>query len=154
MRKKTLQDWAAIAEIVGTVAIVVSFIFVVQGLNQNTKALKVANLNQIYGAADDLNSDIVSSPELASLYVERVFGVNGLKAEEAQFVIVMRRELNQWEQFYFWNRDGVISDDDWQNWDAYFSEVFSDHFPKAWWEGTKKYYYVEFATHVDRIYEG
>ena len=154
MRKVTLQDWAAIAEIVGTVAIVVSLIFVVQGLNQNTKALQVANLNQIYGAIGDLNSDIASSPELASLYVEKVFGVNGLKAEEAQFAIVMRREMNQWEQFYLWNRDGVIGDDDWQTWDAYFSEYFSDHFPKEWWEGIRKYYYAEFATRVDRIYEG
>lgn len=153
MRKLTLQDCAAIAEIVGTVAVVVSLIFVIQGLNQNTKALQVANLNQIYDRTDKLNGDIVSSPELASLVVEKVFGVKGLNADEAQFAISMRRELNQWEQFYFWNRDGVIDDDDWSDWDAYYAEFFSEHFPKEWWDGIRKFYYVEFASRVDHIYE-
>lgn len=153
MRKFTLQDWAAIAELVGTVAIVVSLMFVVQGLNQNTKALRVANLNQIYDRTDSLNADIAASPELASFYVKEIFGVDGLSGEEAQFAIVMRRELNQWEQFYLWNRDGVIDDDDWNDWDVYYSEVFFNHFPREWWNGIKSYYYSEFATHVDRIYE-
>jgi len=148
-----LQDCAAIAETVGTVAVVVSLIFVIQGLNQNTKALQVANLNQIYDRTDKLNGDIVSSPELASLVVEKVFGVKGLNADEAQFAISMRRELNQWEQFYFWNRDGVIDDDDWSDWDAYYAEFFSEHCPKEWWDGIRKFYYVEFASRVDHIYE-
>ena len=152
MRKLTLQDWAAIAEIMGTVAIVVSLVFVVQGLNQNTKALQISNLNEIYNRTDNVNGDIAASPELASLFVEKVFGVKGLRAEEAQFAITMRRELNQWEQFYLWNRDGVINDDDWEVWDAYYSEYLSGNFPQEWWNGIKKYYYSEFSSHVDHIY--
>ena len=124
MPKLNLQNWAAIAEIIGTAAIIVSLIFVVHGLNQNTKALQIANLNQIYDRSDSLNSDLVSSPELASLYVKEVFGVAGLTAEEAQFAIVMRRELNQWEQFWYWNRDGVIGNDVWEDWDAYYVEHY------------------------------
>ena len=152
MRKLTLQDWAAIAEIMGTVAIVVSLVFVVQGLNQNTKVLQISNLNEIYNRTDNVNGDIAASPELASLFVEKVFGVKGLRAEEAQFAITMRRELNQWEQFYLWNRDGVINDDDWEVWDAYYSEYLSGNFPQEWWNGIKKYYYSEFSSHVDHIY--
>ena len=153
VRKLTLQDWAAIAEIIGTAAIVVSLVFVIQGLNQNTKALQVANLNQIYDRTDNLNGDIAASPELATFYVEEVFGVEGLRPEEAQFAIVMRRELNQWEQFYVWKRDGVVEGDDWEVWDAYYAEYFSRHFPKEWWNGVKKYYYSDFSSHVDQIYE-
>ena len=153
MRKFTLHEWAAIAEVVGTVAIVVSLVFVIQGLNQNTRALQVSNLNQIYDRTDSLNGDIAASPELASFYVEEVFGVEGLKPEEAQFAVAMRRELNQWEQFYIWNRDGVIDGDDWIVWDAYYSEYLSSHFPKEWWNGIREYYYSDFSSHVDQIYE-
>lgn len=153
MRKVTLQDLAAIAEIVGTIAIVVSLIFVIQGLNQNTKALQVQSLSLIYDSADNQAGDIAASPELASFYVEKVFGIKGLKAEEAQFAILLRRELNQWEQFYVWNLDGVVGDDHWNDWDTYYSEYLSDHFPKEWWDGIRKYYYDEFALHVDQIYE-
>ena len=153
MRKFTLQDWAAIAEVFGTVAIVVSLVFVVHGLNQNTKTLQISNLNEIYNRTDSTNGDIAASPELASLYVEKVFGVKGLRVEEAQFAVTMRRELNQWEQFYLWHRDGVIDDADWEEWDAYFAEYLSGNFPKEWWNGIKKYYYSDFSSHVDHIYE-
>lgn len=153
MRKLNLQNWAAIAEIVGTVAIIVSLVFVVHGLNQNTKALQVANLNQIYDRIDSVNSDLVSSPELASLYVKEVFGVDGLTAEEAQFAIVMRRELNQWEQFWFWKLDGVIDQAVWEEWDGYYAEYLSNHFSKELWNGIRKYCHPDFASRVDKIYE-
>ena len=153
MRKWTLQDWAAIAEIVGTVAVVVSLLFVVHGLNQNTKVLQVANLNQIYDRSDSLNGDIAASPELASFYVREVFGVDGLGPEESQFAIVMRRELNQWEQFWYWNRDGVIDNDVWEDWDAYYAEHLSDNFSKELWSGIRSYYHPDFSSHVDHIYE-
>lgn len=153
MRKTSLKNWAAIAEIVGTVAIIVSLVFVVHGLNQNTKALQVANLNQIYDRIDSVNSDLVSSPELASLYVKEVFGVDGLTAEEAQFAILMRRDLNQWEQFWFWNRDGVIGQAVWEEWDGYYAEYLSNHFSKELWNGIRKYCHPDFASRVDKIYE-
>ena len=153
MRKLNLQNWAAIAEVVGTVAIIVSLIFVVHGLNQNTKALQVANLNQIYDRSDSLNSDLTSSPELAALYVAKVFGVEGLTAEEAQFAIVMRRELNQWEQFWYWNRDGVIDDIVWEDWDAYYAEHLSTHFSEELWNGIRDYYHPDFASRVDQSYQ-
>ena len=153
MRKINLQNWAAIAEIVGTVAIIVSLIFVVHGLNQNTKALQVSNLNQIYDRTDSVNSDLVSSPELASLYVKEVFGVTGLTGEEAQFAILMRRELNQWEQFWFWKRDGVIGNDVWEDWDDYYADYLSNNFPEELWNGIRKYYQTDFASHVDQTYE-
>jgi hypothetical protein len=153
LRKLNLQDWAAVAEIFGTMAVVVSLVFVVQGLSQNTKALQKANLNNIYDRSDSLNGDILANPALASYYVEEVFGVNNLSAEEAQFAIVMRRELNQWEQFYTWQRNGVIDGGDWNDWDANYSEFFSKHFPEEWWNGIKTYYYADFSSHVDSVYE-
>jgi hypothetical protein len=151
LRKLNLQNWAAIAEIVGTVAIIVSLIFVVHGLNQNTKALQAANLNQIYERSDSLNSDLASSPELASLYVKKVFGVEGLTAEEAQFAIVMRRDLNQWEQFWHWHRDGVVGDELWEDW-AYYAEYLSNNFRRELWLGIRRYYHPDFALRVDQIY--
>ena len=87
------------------------------------------------------------------MYVKEVFGVAGLTAEEAQFAIVMRRELNQWEQFWYWNRDGVIGNDVWEDWDAYYVEHLSNNFPKELWNGIRKYYHPDFASHVDKIYK-
>ena len=92
-------------------------------------------------------------PALASYYAEEVFGVKDLSVEEAQFAILMRRELNQWEQFYIWHRDGEINSGDWEDWNAYYSEYLTRHFPQAWWNGIKIYCYPEFSLHVDSIYD-
>jgi len=156
MRKLSLRDWAAVAEIAGTIAVVVSLVFVVQSLNQNTQELQNANLNHVYDRYDHLNSDLAGSPELASLYAEKILNLKGMDGGDAQLLFLMRRELNQWEQYYSWQSGGFLSESDWQDWDSYFRVLFSNAFPKEWWLALRPYYQGtqgEFGSHVDRIYD-
>lgn len=48
MRRLTLSEWAAVGEIVGTIAVVISLVFVVYGLNQNTAAIHGSTENIIF----------------------------------------------------------------------------------------------------------
>ena len=156
MGKLSLRDWAAVAEIAGTIAVVVSLIFVIHSVNQNTQELQNANLNHVYDRYDALNSDIAASPELAALYVKKVLKIEGLEAGDAQILALMRRELNQWEQYYSWHSSGLLSESEWQDWDAYFRLIMSDAFPQEWWLALRPYYQGtqgKFTSHVDRIYD-
>jgi hypothetical protein len=45
MRKLDLQEWSAVAEIVGTVGIVISLLFVAYTVNRNTIELRSTNEN-------------------------------------------------------------------------------------------------------------
>jgi len=52
MKKLDLTDWAAAAEIVGTVAVVVSLLFVGMNIKQNTAAVQAMNDNVLYEMTD------------------------------------------------------------------------------------------------------
>jgi hypothetical protein len=148
-------DWnkmAAISEVIGTIAVVVSLVFVVHSVNQNTDALRNSNLNHVYDRLDSLNSDIAADPQLSLMYANRVVGLTDIEASDAQFLTSMRRELAQWEQYYQWHRDGLLDGDDWTDWDDYYEVLFFTAFPREWWQSVRKYYIDEFASHVDQIY--
>jgi hypothetical protein len=132
---------------------VVSLAFVVHSVNQNTEALQNANLNHVYDRLDSLNSDIAADPQLSIIYTNKVFGLENITSDEAMFLVTMRREINQWEQYFTWNRDGLLDDNDWNDWDAYYRKLFANVFPEGWWQALRKYHSEPFAIHVDQIYD-
>ena len=105
---------------------------------------------------DSFNSDVASSPELASHYAKKVLKIEGIDARDAQLLALMRRELNQWEQYFVWHSGGLLSESDWQDWDGYFRLSISNALPQEWWLALRPYYQGtqgEFRAHVDRVYE-
>ena len=65
MQKFALKEWAAVAEIIAAVAVIISLVFVVQSINQNTAAVQSTNDNFIYDLQYARTRDIVSSPGMA-----------------------------------------------------------------------------------------
>jgi len=153
MKKVDWNKLAAMSEVIGTVAIVVSLAFVVQSVNQNTETLKNANLNHVYDRLDSLNSDIAADPQLSVIYANRVFGLEDITSDDAVFLVTMRREINQWEQYFTWNLDGLLDDSEWDDWNAYYKTLFTSAFPSEWWQALRKYHSEPFALHVDQIYD-
>ena len=58
------KKWAAIAEIVGTFAVVISLIFVGISIRQNTAVIQADQQNLLYVLTDSWLSDQVAHPEL------------------------------------------------------------------------------------------
>ncbi len=50
MRRLGLSDWASIAEITGTIAVVISLLIVAYSLERNTTALSGQIVNEMYDA--------------------------------------------------------------------------------------------------------
>lgn len=48
MKKMTLSQWAQVAEIGGTLAVVISLLTVVWSINQNTAAMSARGVDDIY----------------------------------------------------------------------------------------------------------
>jgi hypothetical protein len=84
--------------------------------------------------------------------VKRILKLEGLTASEAQLLFTLRRDLNQWEQYFMWNADGLLDRSDWLAWDDYFQILFSNSLPQTWWNALRPYYADDFAKHVDQIY--
>lgn len=63
--KSKLSDIASIAEIIGSVAIVVSLIYVGVQVNDSTRAVRSANANDISAAIADWYNVVGSNPQAA-----------------------------------------------------------------------------------------
>ena len=70
MRILSLSEWAAIGEIIGTVAVVISLLFVVFSLNQNTAAIHGSTENIIFEMHADLTNQFMLDPTLAEILVK------------------------------------------------------------------------------------
>ncbi len=72
-----LAEWAALAEIIGTVAIVVSLLFVGYSINRNTKKMQAVNENYLYEVQDSRRGAEAANSQLSALVVKAQSDVKG-----------------------------------------------------------------------------
>ena len=71
MKKFTLTEWAAAGEIVGTVAVVISLLFVAYSINRNTDATQASSENILFERHTELANQFMLDPTLAEIMVKR-----------------------------------------------------------------------------------
>jgi len=152
MRKLSLSDWGSLAEIVATVAVVISLIFVVISLERNTAVMQASNDNFIYELQFARSRDIVSSPGMASIYVRHRNGEELSAEEQERFYWDKMQELSTWELAFNRHRDGLFSTSQWKGWDGYFKSSFIDQFSSDSWAEVRDFYAEDFQSHVDAAY--
>lgn len=152
MRRLSISEWASLAEIVGTVAVVISLVFVVLSVNRNTAELRAANDAFLYELSDFVTATIAADPALAERYAKEAYEIEFGDSVEAQIFWNELRELNMWEAAYYWYVDGFISSRQWAGWDQAFSSTLKDEFPEDWWRAARKSYSPDFAKHLDHAY--
>ena len=152
MYKPDLAGWASIAEIVGTIAIVISLVFVILSVNRNTDVLRTANDAYIHERADSQLADIAAQPNVAVRYASASFGLEFADPTDAQMFFTEMRDMNMWEATYYWYLDGFFSERQWTGWDKAFSSTVRDEFREEWWRATRKSASDDFAAHVDAVY--
>ncbi len=152
MRRLSLSEWASLAEVVGTVAVVISLVFVVLSVNRNTAELRATNDAFLYEQSDSMTGTVAADPALAERYANKAYGLEFSDPVEAQIFWSEVRELNMWEAAYYWYLDGLFSSRQWAGWDQAFIATLKDEFPEDWWRTVRKSYSADFAKHVDRAY--
>ena len=152
MRKLSLSDWASLAEIVATVAVVISLIFVVISLERNTAVMQASNDNFIYELQYARARDIVSSPGMASIYVKHRTGEELSAEEQERLYWDKLQELSTWELAFNRHRDGLFATQQWEGWNEYFKVSFTPQFSADKWAEVRDYYAEDFQNHIDAVY--
>jgi len=115
MRKLQLSEWAAIAEIIGTVGIVLSLVFVGIQVRDNTKATQAAS----YQAAAEFDHQLLltvgSDPDTAAVFHTYSRAPETLSGDtEIQGRYLFGAVLRNLENFYIQNRLGTLSPASWE----------------------------------------
>ena len=152
MSKRDIKNYVAVAEIVASVAVVASLIFVVVSLNQNTVAVQVSNDNFLYQLEDARMADVTSDPEMADVFYRASSGEELSEAERFRYEYWVLRQLNVWEIAFIRYRDGLMPASQWQSWDESLSWTVPSRLSHETWTQYRTGYRAEFRSHVDAAY--
>ncbi|MDH3990400.1 MAG: hypothetical protein OEV34_14795 [Gammaproteobacteria bacterium] len=152
MSKKNLTSLAAIADIVASAAVVISLVFVVLSLNQNTEALRSSNDNYLYELMDQHLSDVQLDPNFAQIILKSASSEALSPEEELRLEIWIFRQLNTWELAFSRYQDGLMDPTDWSEWSETFSANILQLLSKEKWNQSKVGYGKDFVKYVDAIY--
>jgi hypothetical protein len=97
MNKLNLTGWAAISDIVGTIAVVISLIFVVVSIDQNTVQLQAQNDDFLIQLQDEAARDIELNPDLAAILLKFARQDELTDIETLRYQMDMSRWMNRWE---------------------------------------------------------
>ncbi len=112
----TLEEYAFLAEIIGTILVVVSLIYVAQQLRQNTKMARIAASEQGVKAELDLTEPIIGNREFAEVWAKGDQQFDSLdEPDRWRLLFFERRAIVWWHYVYQLRQQGLYRDADWQN---------------------------------------
>jgi len=111
--KLTLGNLAHLAEIIGSVAIVISLIYVGQELNANTAAVQAASLQAVTNASSASMLAVVENEDFAGIRVQATRAPSQLSATERLRWFLDQRQMwlhfqNVWQQWELGTLDNGI----------------------------------------------
>jgi len=138
MNRPDIQTWAAASQVLGTIAVVVSLLFVAYSINQNTKETHVANINVVYGAYRETELARAADADWIELVVAGSRGSRKLSNEETmRYDIYVSQHLNIWEQLIEDHERGFMPDDTFDGWDAFYGRFAKKYVPADVWQRVK-----------------
>jgi hypothetical protein len=110
----TLQDWGAIGELVGGVAVIVTLIYLAVQLRQYALGINSATFHSIMQGFNHLNTMFVSDPALADMYDRGMADPASLSPDERrQYVWLTRCYVNIYENLYQQFARGACPEEYW-----------------------------------------
>lgn len=109
-----ISDWASIAEIIGTVAVIVSLVFVGLQIRANAVATQSATYQDSVGHEIDILLAIAATPESATNHTKFLMDPSALDEgahEQAQWTFMATMRL--WENMYHQWQAGTLSHGGW-----------------------------------------
>jgi hypothetical protein len=142
------------AEIAGAIAVVVSLIYVGLSVNQNTNAIMVAN-HQALVALDQDTNGWFRDPSFAEVFEIATEDINQLSPTQArQYFTFVADKLNAWEFAFITHENGMMEDNIWNGWDAYYRSLINQKANRGYWDSGKAGYSPAFVSYVDSVLEG
>jgi hypothetical protein len=154
MVKLDIKTLAASAEIVASIAVVVSLLLVVASIDQNTKSLQSLNDNFLYELQSQRLRDVISDHEFASIVDRFVAGEDLTSVELRRYRYWQLQDINIWEIAFNRYNEGLLPEGQWTAWDRYFGDKLKTAYPEEWWAAIRHQYGDAFAGHLDAVYAG
>ena len=150
------MNWEAIgavAEFVGAIAVVITLIYLISQLRQNTKALRSSSYASIHQQEDDFLAEMARDPILARLEVKATLGVEILdESERLQWSWLGRRIVYMFHNFHYQRHLGGVDESIAAAWDNAWSKyLISNKGVRQTYETVKPSLSKGFIVYTDSI---
>ncbi|MFC1796764.1 hypothetical protein ACFL1V_06670 [Pseudomonadota bacterium] len=149
----SLDSLAAIAEVVGAIAVVLSLIYVGHQVKQNTKALRTQVHETLVGHVFAAEGTLLANADLARIIIKSSSVSESLTPDERlRADKYFTFEFVNWESAYLHYKQGFIEEQVWRRWDmsSYPDKEEQGYF--EFWAKHRDWYDSSFANHVDRVF--
>ena len=155
MRKPNFTEWAAIAEVIASVAVVISLLFVVYSVNRNTEVTAGAMENTLFEQHAQLANQVMADPSFAEILVKmradnpRLTEVEAVRWEKYQLNL-----LDIWAMAFMRHEAGLLAGNQWKAWDDYFTQLFKQGGEKLstnQWAALEYGYDKDFWLHARKV---
>lgn len=145
--KRTLQEYALLAEVVSAIAIVGSLIFVGLQIRQNTDHLRRGENN---ATMEQASATRLLTIDMAEILVKSRKGVDALSDVEMLKISTYYREA-MWSSFQIFDRErgGYLDEGDWQRSSP--AGLLANPVARSWWEEAKQTFPPAFVSAVDEV---
>lgn len=133
MRKLSLAEWASLAEVVASLAVVISLAFVGYSIQRNTAEVRAGHANSMYTASREIDLAVASDPEWSRIIAEGRAGGALTPAEWHRYDGYVISVLDLWDQLLGRHDDGLVDSKVFEGWDAYFEEFTTRHVSADVW---------------------
>ena len=144
----------AIAELIGSIAVVITLIYLAVQLRYNSKSTRLAAAHGLASTYTDTLSQISANPELTELYFKGLLGDPRLtKTQRRQFDLLILQFVRNGDVHFHSFIEGTMSVELWEATEKGFVHLYSQPGGKASWERQRHLVSESFRNHVEEKYQ-
>jgi len=152
----TLDALGNIGEFVGSIAVLISLIYLAIQIKKSTETERTSTYQSIVSDFGRMNQGLASDPELNFLYVRAMEDYESLNpSEKARISQVFYMTFRYFENMYYQHRKGYLEAEVWIGWQRLMVTYFGRPGFNTWWKSRRDVFSEPFAhfletTELDR----
>lgn len=148
--KLKLADWASVAEIIGTLAVIVSLLLLVRSVDQNTEVITASEANNIWESWRQVAVlPVLNNSQLAEVRSKVMDSQQLSTVEQIQWDVYLSAQIDLFAQLFERRSSGLISEEYWGYWSGGFWAVWETNDFARIYDRDRDYYSATFKEYVD-----
>jgi hypothetical protein len=147
----TLDQWAAIAEVIGAVGVIASLVYLAMQIRQNTHMVAANTFQAISSTSSNLVTNMFQTPDLVDALLRVVNQPEQISQRDLLILDLYLRALTRnFENYYYQHQKGFLDDEIWTGYRKALMEVLNLDFGKDYWGRNKHLFGKTYAEFIDR----
>jgi hypothetical protein len=138
MRKLALGEWASVAEVIGTVGVILSLVFVAYSININTNEVRASYTHLLFETTRQIELTVASDAEWSRIIVQgRTRQGQLTEVEQHRYDAYLTAMVDLWAEMLDRYDDGLVELQMLADWDTYFAVWVQHSLTESDWERIK-----------------